>query len=594
MRALFIGLVALGSSLCPAQSDLEKAKAARSILESYHLEKPVPGERKLHIVCWRPADRDFPADQRDRIPRIMEHIRRFYESEMDRHGFGKLTFNLDRDKEGTLVIHEAIGKDNYQNYGRPDGNRIRKECIPVLEEAGIDASRETILIFTNLSEWDPDKNTFFHKSPYYARGSFRGGTAWQLDSPELDTRNLTLKKPIIQDGEYGKISLGKHNSIFIGGVAHEVGHAFGLPHCRQSDEEKKLLGTALMGSGNRTYFDQVRGEGKGSFLTLASALRLASHPQFTGSIKGMNQPIKPRFTNLSCEAKSSFFTITGKVDCPLPSYAVLAYLDPEGRGDYDSRTVVTIPDGDGNFTIECDALVKGKVGEIRLFALVVNGATTRWSGRYRVEKNGTVNTDAITIPLQLSDFLTSVRNRDFKGAQAIRDGLEKDSRVREIADSILGGLIQNRKTLAANAIPASEKSFPLSRITPAEAKVGWQRPAYDHVPGPALVLTCGAEVFSTGIYAHAPGRHRYDLTGGSWKTLVGKCGVPPGRRKGSVEFVIKKDGKEVYRSPQTVPGQSHHYKIDLENAGSLELITEDAGDGNDSDWGMWFEPILSR
>jgi len=35
------------------------------------------------------------------------------------------------------------------------------------------------------------------------------------------------------------------------------------------------------------YGDEERDEGKGSFLTLAHALRLASHPQFSGSIKGL-------------------------------------------------------------------------------------------------------------------------------------------------------------------------------------------------------------------------------------------------------------------------------------------------------------------
>ena len=90
---------------------------------------------------------------------------------------------------------------------------------------------------------------------------------------------------MITDGEYGRISLGKHNSIFIGGMAHELGHALGLPHCRGSADEAQL-GTALMGSGNRTFGDEIRGEGRGTFLSRAHALRLASHPQFSNSLQG--------------------------------------------------------------------------------------------------------------------------------------------------------------------------------------------------------------------------------------------------------------------------------------------------------------------
>ena len=105
------------------------------------------------------------------------------------------------------------------------------------------------------------------------------------------------KKPLITDGEYGRISLGKHNSIFIGGIAHELGHALGLPHCRGSADEIQS-GTALMGSGNRTYGDEIRNEGSGTFLSRAHALRLASHPQFSNSLKGFGRKGRAVFRDL--------------------------------------------------------------------------------------------------------------------------------------------------------------------------------------------------------------------------------------------------------------------------------------------------------
>ena len=45
----------------------------------------------------------------------------------------------------------------------------------------------------------------------------------------------------MQDGEYGRISMGKHNSIFIGGVAHELGHALSLPHNKERPDEVRRV-----------------------------------------------------------------------------------------------------------------------------------------------------------------------------------------------------------------------------------------------------------------------------------------------------------------------------------------------------------------
>ena len=224
--------------------------AARERLAAYHAADPQPAERLLHIVCWRPRDRDFAAGHRERLDRMLTDIQGFYAREMQRHGLGSRSIRLARDAEGGLVIHEVTGQGTFADYAKADGQRIRGECLPVLRDAGIDAGRETVMIFTNLSDWDPVNSRFRHKSPYYAGGSHVSGTAWQLDSPELDTLNLSKTEPMLLDGEYGRISLGKHNSIFIGGIAHELGHALGLPHCRARDDEA-VLGTTLMGRRHR-------------------------------------------------------------------------------------------------------------------------------------------------------------------------------------------------------------------------------------------------------------------------------------------------------------------------------------------------------
>ena len=589
----FFLILILGTAACAAETDSAIVTDAVKILDSWHADQPKPGARKLHIICWRPNDRDYCKDYRQRLTRIMKHIQAFYRDEMERMGFGKRTFQLNFDADGLLVVHLAKGDSEFADYKKPEGQRVKKDCWPVLKAAGLDPDRETILIFTNLSDWDPVKHTFSHKSPYYASGSQKSGLAWQLDSPELDVANMALKTPMIRDGEYGRISLGKHNSIFIGGIAHELGHGLGLPHCRELQSEKKSLGTALMGSGNRTYGDEIRGEGTGSFITLAHGLRLASHPQFSGSVKGMNLPVKATFSDMAVAMESKHFIVSGKVTSQIPVYAVIAYLDPEGGSDYDAKTVCAVPGADGQFSLDCEPLVNGKSADLRVVACLVNGATSTWRGSYKVSRDGTADITTMQTRLELSDFTAALGQRDMKKAVTLRDGFAKESRYYKIASSIINGYRRNRATTEASEVPESTSRFPLSRVTPKLEKVGWQRPAYNHLPAENPLLVAGGEIFETGIYAHADARHVYDISESGWKSLTGKCGLPS-RRGGSVVFVIKTDGKEAYRSKLTKPGTLNQYQVDLNGVAELELITEDGGDGKGGDWGMWFEPELTR
>lgn len=570
------------------------AEKALAILDAYHEgHAEEQHERKLHVVCWRPVDREFAPAHRERLQRILEHIQNFYADEMEQNGLGRKTFNLDYSADGSIIFHEAVGEGNFDDYTKPEGERIRKECWPVLREAGLDPDRETVMIFTNLSNWNPDTNTFSHKSPYYANGGPRRGIAWQLDSPELDTLNLPKTEPLIQDGEYGKISLGKHNSIFIGGIAHELGHALGLPHCKERGDQATKRGTALMGAGNRTYCDELRREGRGTFLSLAHALRLASHPQFSGSVKGMNLPVKASFEELAVARKEKEFTVSGRVVSPVPCYAVIAYLDPNGNGDYDARTHVTVPDSDGRFSLKCSAFVHGVSGAIRVVACLANGDTATWSSAYRVHRNGLLDTSALEQSLRLQDFVEAIGNGNTGKATQIRDTFPEDSHVRKVATSILTGRSPDRSALPPQKVPTSEKSFPLSHITPTRAEVGWLKPAYDCLPRNDLLFFSGDTIYETGIYAHAPATHEYLLEGGHWQKLTGRCGLPH-QSGGSVVFRIVTDGKEVFRSPVTKPGRTYGYDIDLLGVKQLQLITEDAGDGNGRDWGLWLAPTLER
>ncbi len=348
-----------------------------------------------------------------------------------------------------------------------------------------------------------------------------------------------------------------------------------------------------MGNGNRTYGEELRGEGKGSFLSLASALRLASHPLFTGSRRGLeDERVEARFDRLAVRAEARSFTVSGVVTARVPVYAVIAYLDPEGGSDYDARTAVAVPAADGSFTLECRGLVAGRPAELRLVACLANGFTSRRDFGYRVGRDGAPDIAALEISWALQPFLAALE-RDYRAAVNVRDALPVDGRARRLASAVLESRWHRAPTNRPGAVAAEVMSLPLSRLQPAEAQVGWGRPMWDALPRTDALLISGGELFETGLYAHAPARYRYDLAGGGWTKLAGACGLPAGA-EGSVVFVIKADGRERFRSRRHTDSQPQRFEVDVAGVRELELLTEDAGDGNGSDWGTWFGVEVRR
>jgi hypothetical protein len=395
-------------------SQNELAESAHSILEDWRAagDGDERAERPLIITLFTGSDTDPAPQYRERLTRTMRHIQAFYAKEMKRHGFGELTFKLETEEDDLLKIHVVKGDKPNDAYSGKDGQLIRKMVLAQLKEDEIDGGRQTVVIFCNLVKWDPKTRKMSHHSPYYAGGSHQAGTAWQLDSPLLDAAEFanTDKNLYLHDGQYGHISLGRYQSIFIGGVCHELGHALGLPHNKERKDEWQRWGTALMGSGNFTYAQEVRKEGKGSFLTIAHAMKLAAHPAFNGSVKQMRTKPKTKYTQLKTEPTNDGkgVRVSGQIKGDIPVHAVIAYLDPEGNSDYNATTHVAVPDKDGRFTIDCTAFANKPTGRLRLVRVHANG----WSqfkedlgADYTRDDKGVISLEPLDLNQQRTDLL---------------------------------------------------------------------------------------------------------------------------------------------------------------------------------------------
>lgn len=200
----------------------------------------------------------------------------------------------------------------------------------------------------------------------------------------------------------------------------------------------------------------------------------------------------------------------------------------------------------------------------------------------------------------LNGLVSKVIENDAIGARTELAAIEK-SRATELEKTVAGKLEatleQPPKASPAEAA-ANLTELPLGDSRPDAAEVGYLEPAANRVPLngeiPQPFLDCGS-IYATGFFAHSPSRYAFDL-GGKWKRLRGEAGLHTafqGKAYGVI-FVIRADGKEVFRS-NAIRGAEHaSYDLDMTGVKKLELVVENAADQNGCNWALWLDPTLGR
>jgi hypothetical protein len=414
-----------------------------------------------------------------------------------------------------------------------------------------------------------------------------------VDSPLLDSLHLSVKDQQLTDRQYGRISLGRYNSIFVGGVCHELGHALGLPHCRECDAARDQRGHALMGSGNRTYGEELREDGKGSFLTIGHALKLAAHPQFSGSVKQMATPAEARFSPWKLDSTATGLKVSGRVQANLPVHAVLAYGDPEGGGDYDAAIAAAVPAADGAFSLQLPLTGKSnRPAQLSFVGVCANGAATA----------SIRSSQALTVPARLDadgqyDITASVAALEvMEHATAARDGSLPAATLSTLSPKAREALrrlgLPDHATgkLPPDQTPASLKELPLSDAMASRATTGYGGVHYDRTEE-GLPLTGPDGPVAHGLWAHADSTFSYDL-GESWTRLTGQCALLQSG-SGPVEAAIVVDGKTVWESGVINPGAIHDFDLNLTGASTLSLQIK-GHRGIRAAHSAWLEPLLRR
>lgn len=364
------------------KSQSQQSKYISQILQS-HSNKDLE-DKKLRVVYFYPADRKPIKDHRKRWNGIMTDIQNFFRTEMNRLGYKQVTISLEKENS-ILKLHEVQGIHKDANYTYKSGGKIKGEVFKALRAKGINSEEETLLIVCGLSKTDGKKVTIY--SPYYGMGANHNkGICFTADMEWLSIEGLKPdpKKIILQVKEhrgFEPFTLNRFNTVYIGGTIHELGHGLSLPH-NLGTKKESTRGTALMGAGNYTYRKEWL-QGKGSFLTHSSALRLLVHPLFRGSTNQAKKPPSLRYKKLSLSTKNGAIQINGTIDSTIPAVAMIAYNDGENKGqrgymvnnNYDATSWTSVLNPNNEFFLEVGDLRDGN-HQIRLVSVHINGAIT--------------------------------------------------------------------------------------------------------------------------------------------------------------------------------------------------------------------------
>jgi len=589
-------LVVVFSALGQMTPSPELGRQMAGKIEAFHKEASSAGQT-LKVVYFHAADQPPLAGYADRMDRILKDIQSFYRNEMERNGFGKKTFPLELDENGKLRLHVVKGGSNADAYSYASGDLIRREVKRAVKGT-FDVEREFVLIICGLCREKEDGTHVFH-SPYYGLGADQThGLCFAADSRLQDTLHYEDTKTRFRYeehlGQFEK-SLGDFNTLYIGGIAHELGHGLSLPHNGESGRDRGSLGLALMGSGNFSYRSEKRG-GKGSFMTLASCLRLAVHPLFTRTRKQVDAAPDVSFIDLSFAQEGTRIGISGRVRSVIETIGVIAYVDPPGRQNYDARTWVGEV-VDGRFLIPVNLWADGDF-QLRLATVHANGAVVTRSFSLNIPKDRQgvakrLNGELI-VQKAVEAFASGDKERlmEFEGKE-LNEGLD------EVSSRKLRHLLSLRNPVRPLSLAdTQDKEAWLSDAEWRRAETAWGKPtrnAYDlDVSHNNPLLMLGGEFHEKGLYAHARSRYVFDLDG-RWKKLTTLVGLQNGGASNSSGvFIIKGDGRELHRTKLIKGSETERIEVSLNGVKQLELIVESGKENNHACWTVWGSPRVTR
>ena len=198
-------------------------------------------DKKGNTEYQTPIEND-PQDYRGKLDTAMKLMQTFCAERMNDMGFGRVTFNLEFDDDGRVVVHKLRAEEGAEHYHRMDGLKLWSYTGRLISR-NLPYSKAKNLVIPAFTRFDPNAGKAY---AHTALGGgtlalFGGGNLFTWPSSLSDAQNAFMDTRIIDTKKFFSDSVGRHTfwataSTTIGAALHELGHTFELPHSRHNQD----------------------------------------------------------------------------------------------------------------------------------------------------------------------------------------------------------------------------------------------------------------------------------------------------------------------------------------------------------------------